>query len=446
MDVRSSALVVSLLAAGCSAEEPAFIDGEIGIYRHGLTVGGAGGCSTAIVNGLSKQLIAEQNCLRPNALQSFAGTPNISIGSAVNAFLEPPAVAALKKAVANKGATITINSALRTLAQQYLLKKWEGTCGIQIAASPGSSNHETGIALDVGNYSTYQSALEAQGWDWYGSGDLVHFDFRGAGAIDLRAESVRAFQRLWNVNNPGDKIAEDGDYGPATAARLAKTDVNGFAKGATCSTPTPTPPPPTPKPPTTVTGKYAAEYVDHGGPGALAAGETAELWVDFRNVGSETWTPDRTRLGTTAPRDRESPLYGGDWLSPSRPAAVEKETRPGEIGRFSFRVTAPETAQGLGFQESFALVEEGVSWFDEGTYQLELEVFAADARFQSLHAELKPQARGCSYGGAGEASTGALALALALLAMAVTRSWRRSLRAASPSGASRSPRRGTPAA
>src|SRR5688572_21774915 len=180
------ALLILMIAAGCQPYEPDFEEGELGVWRPGLTVGQAGGCSTAIVAGLSKQLIAEQNCIRPDALVSFAGLAGVSIGAAVNPFLEPPARDALKRAVANQGGTITINSALRTLAQQYLLYKWQGSCGIQIAASPGRSNHETGIALDVGNYGTYRAALEAQAWDWYGSGDAVHFDYRGAGAVDLR--------------------------------------------------------------------------------------------------------------------------------------------------------------------------------------------------------------------------------------------------------------------
>ena len=242
-----AAIALALLAQGCGPEEDAFIDGELGpgAMREGLTVGSGGGCSTAIVAGLSKQLIAEQNCIRPNALDSFAGASGVSIGAGVNAFLEPNAVSGLKAAVTAHGGSISINSALRTLAQQYLLYKWQGTCGIQIAATPGNSNHETGIAIDVGDYSGWRTSLESHGWRWYGSGDVVHFDYIGAGSVDLRADSVQAFQRLWNLNNPGDKIAEDGAWGPSTEARLAKTDANGFAKGSTCSvTPPPPPPPP----------------------------------------------------------------------------------------------------------------------------------------------------------------------------------------------------------
>src|SRR6266568_4054141 len=71
---------------GCSAE-PAWRDGEIGVLREGLTVGGAGGCSTFIVDGLSQQLIAEQNCLSTNSLVTFGGS-GITIQFNVYPFLE----------------------------------------------------------------------------------------------------------------------------------------------------------------------------------------------------------------------------------------------------------------------------------------------------------------------------------------------------------------------
>jgi hypothetical protein len=44
--------------------------------------------------------------------------------------------------------------------------------------------------------------------------------------------SVLAFQRLWNRNNPKDRLAEDGAYGPQTEARLARAPSAGFAIGA----------------------------------------------------------------------------------------------------------------------------------------------------------------------------------------------------------------------
>ncbi len=408
--MRVGLLILALVSSsGCAPDEPAWVDGEIGEFRHGLTVGQAGGCSTAIVAGLTAQLIAEQNCIKPNALGSFSGA-NISIGSSVNAYLEPPAVAALKKAVAAKGTTIVINSALRSLAQQYLLYKWQGSCGIQIAASPGSSNHETGIAIDVDNHDVYRTALEAQGFVWYGTGDRVHYDYRGAGAVDLRSTSVLAFQRLWNLNHSNDKIAEDGSYGPMTESRLAQSPTTGFAQGTTCTTPTPGPGP-GPAPGTT---SFAAELVQRSGPQSLESGEQAAFSVTFKNTGTATWTPALTRLGTVSPRDRESPLASPGWLAPNRPAHVESETKPGELGVFTFTVTAPSVTAAQAFDEDFSLVQEGLTWFGpEMGFAVELEVAP---RSGSLQTGAAPQPHGgCSTGGRAEVSP----LALALMALVV---------------------------
>ena len=120
------------------------------------------------------------------------------------------------------GTTMTINSALRTVAQQLLLYRWyqNGQCNIGLAATPGNSNHETGLALDINQYSTWRTTLEAHGFRWFGSNDAVHFDYNGPGAVDYRGMDVLAFQTLWNENNPGDLIDEDGIYGPQTAAAV----------------------------------------------------------------------------------------------------------------------------------------------------------------------------------------------------------------------------------
>jgi hypothetical protein len=78
-----------------------------------------------------------------------------------------------------------------------VLYRWQGGCGIQIAAKPGQSNHESGLAIDVAYYDYWRSALQNNGWRWYGSGDLVHYDYV-AGGSDLRSANLKAFQRLWN--------------------------------------------------------------------------------------------------------------------------------------------------------------------------------------------------------------------------------------------------------
>ena len=131
-----------------------------------------------------------------------------------------------------KRCSVQVNSAFRTVAQQYLLYQWNqlGRCGITAAATPGRSNHESGRAVDLANYSSVISVMSAHGWAHDVAGDPVHFDHLSS--PDLRGKDVLAFQRLWNRNNPRDRIAEDGVYGPQTAARIARSPAAGFRVGA----------------------------------------------------------------------------------------------------------------------------------------------------------------------------------------------------------------------
>lgn len=217
------------------ANEP-FSDPDIGVTSDALSVSGVVGarCSTSAVRGLSEQLIEELNCIRPGLMSSIEGIPGVRLGSATFPYLQSQAAAALRRAAARRGGTMTINSGLRTLPQQYLLYRWyrEGRCGIGLAAPPGRSNHQSGLALDVSEHSVWRASMEASGFRWFGSRDAVHFDFQGG--TDVRDLSVLAFQRLWNRANPSDRIAEDGAYGPDTERRLARTPAEGFAVGSSC--------------------------------------------------------------------------------------------------------------------------------------------------------------------------------------------------------------------
>jgi MYXO-CTERM domain-containing protein len=202
-------------------------------------------CSTTAVKGLATQLVEEIQCLRPNTMTKIDGTPGLSLGAAVFPYLQTPAANALVAAQKARGVTLSINSGLRTLPQQYLLYRWyqTGRCGIGLAAKPGTSNHESAVAVDIDDNAGWRTTMQGKGFRWLGSSDPVHFDYTGGGTVDLRGLSVKAFQRLWNRNNPTDLIAEDGVYGPATESRLAKSPVGGFAKGASCNNPAPPPSP-----------------------------------------------------------------------------------------------------------------------------------------------------------------------------------------------------------
>ena len=193
-----------------------------------------GSCSTTSVKGLATQLVAEIQCMRPGSMKSLDGAAGLTLGAAVFPYLQTPAVDALLVAQKARGTTMSINSALRTLPQQYLLYRWykAGRCGISLAATPGTSNHEGALAVDLDDADAWRPAMTAAGFRWLGASDPVHFDYVGTGTIDLGGLSVTAFQRLWNRNHPEDPIAEDGDYGPATEDRLARAPVGGFPRGA----------------------------------------------------------------------------------------------------------------------------------------------------------------------------------------------------------------------
>ncbi|MBX3191261.1 MAG: D-alanyl-D-alanine carboxypeptidase family protein [Labilithrix sp.] len=248
---RVVALSMAFGALACSGESPEpappdhheHDDGPVGstsaalVATDPVSAAVTQSCSTTSVKGLATQLVEEIQCLRPNTFARIDKTPGLALGAAVFPYLQTNAATALVQAQKARNVTMTINSALRTLPQQYLLHRWyqTGRCGIGLAASPGRSNHESAVAIDINDNAAWRSALQGKSFRWLGASDPVHYDFVGGGTVDLRGLSVRAFQRLWNRNHPTDRIAEDGDYGPATAARLAQSPVGGFVKGADCS-------------------------------------------------------------------------------------------------------------------------------------------------------------------------------------------------------------------
>jgi hypothetical protein len=234
-------LSVCTLCACGSSETIIDVENEPAPFFQGTVADAvANSCSTGAVLGLSNQIVEQVNCLRPATLAEIPARPNMTRGANTYAFMQPPARDALVRALdANTSMTLGVNSMLRTVAQQYLLYAWymAGRCSIMLAAAPGGSNHESGLALDTSQYAAWQSALEAQSFKWFGSSDVVHFDYAGAGTIDLRPIGVRGFQRLWNVNHAADTIVEDGIYGPATESRLRQSPADGFPTPAPCSTP-----------------------------------------------------------------------------------------------------------------------------------------------------------------------------------------------------------------
>jgi hypothetical protein len=190
-----------------------------------------GTCSTAAVKKLSLQVIDEMNLLIPNVLVSFDDLDVSGNEATVNFFLQPKAKEALGRAIKRRGKTLRLNSAYRTVVQQHILFSWQGSQCVGIAAKPGLSNHEDGLAIDTPDFQEWIPALEAEGWEWFGPPDEVHFTFMGGGVRDEIGDiGVEAFQILWNKQNSKDLIGVDREYGPETAARLDRSPANGFAR------------------------------------------------------------------------------------------------------------------------------------------------------------------------------------------------------------------------
>jgi stage II sporulation protein D len=111
---------------------------------------------------------------------------------------------------------------------------------------------------------------------------------------------------------------------------------------------------------------YKTSLVSQSGNITLAPGGEAMLWVDLRNDGNTAWTTtgnNAVKLGTAQPLDRVSNFYATSWLSNNRAAVADKIVNPGEIGRFSFTVRAPDK---IGkYKEYFRPVAEGITWMND---------------------------------------------------------------------------------
>ncbi|MET0791015.1 MAG: M15 family metallopeptidase [Polyangiaceae bacterium] len=196
-----------------------------------------GSCSTESVDGLSRQIIEQARCIKPNDFVALPKRPNLIMAPHVYPYLELAARDHLLKALdSHTHQTMTINSALRTVAQQYLVSHWAATkiCGVQLATRPGESNHEIGSALDIAEAGKWRPALEAQQFRWLGTSDRVHFDYKGDNTGPRTATDVLAFQKLWNRNHAEDAIPENGQYGAPTEQRLKKSPPSGFPLGSSC--------------------------------------------------------------------------------------------------------------------------------------------------------------------------------------------------------------------
>ncbi|MBZ0231589.1 MAG: phosphodiester glycosidase family protein [Deltaproteobacteria bacterium] len=111
--------------------------------------------------------------------------------------------------------------------------------------------------------------------------------------------------------------------------------------------------------------RYEASAPVMEAPAELTSGEEAVVWMELKNDGNVTWDVSQTRAGTQDPQDRESAFFKeGNWLAPNRPSGADHSTyAPGMVGRFTWVMVAPEVEQTTRFDETFQLLQEGVTWF-----------------------------------------------------------------------------------
>ncbi len=383
--------MATLVAGGCAEIE----DAHYGEIASAATVSShvSSGCSTAVVLGLSKQIADELSCMSPSSLTSFSPGGNIVFSS--NAVL-PYVTPAAKTALAKVSGSVQINSGFRTVAQQYLLYKWyqQRRCGITAAASPGRSNHQSGRASDISNYSSRKTALRSAGWAQTVPGDPVHFD-HGA-SPDHRGKDVMAFQRLWNRNNPNDKISEDGSYGPQTENALRMAPATGFAKGATCAR-----------------RSVGADILSMIGPDRVAPGAHATYTIVIENTSEVDW-PSTTRLMVAG--GEASELYdSSSWTSPSEVGPINTVIPAGQRGTIDVEVVAPVVDEETPAFTQFVLSSDGE---DKGTLSVAFTITPNGDEGESgenddQHDEAPEVTGGCSTGG----SPAGLALLIPALAL-----------------------------
>ena len=166
--------IVALVAADPSVDH---VETSLNVSMAACILGTQTGCSTAVAEGITNQ-IATQLGAMGYSFSTLDATWIHCSSPCVNK-LQSSAANSLKAAAQSKNDYITLNSAWRSSAQQYLLYNWynKGICSISIAAKPGTSNHEGGRAIDTSSYNYWLSTLQSYGWAHDVPNDPVHFDY-----------------------------------------------------------------------------------------------------------------------------------------------------------------------------------------------------------------------------------------------------------------------------
>ncbi len=238
--VGVAAVVAALVARG----------GVVRAQSLGDVAASLGTCTAVPIQGLSNQVLDTLQCLHPGYLVAVDGGPQGRVHASgggdapVHMVLRPDARDRLYALAASYG-DIYVNDTFRSSVDQYLLHIAGDHAGCYGGpAGPGNGRHEMGVAVDVNSGDAIASnTSDAICCRPMPSSDPVHFECRGdcvtgsggysgnGDDLAVRRWGVEAFQHLWNINNPGDPLDEDGVAGPLTQSRMSASPAGGFPHG-----------------------------------------------------------------------------------------------------------------------------------------------------------------------------------------------------------------------
>lgn len=242
---RTTALALALLAA-CGGE-PSEDAPRYRTTLQELVLEDARRCDSGfeyparLVEGLGQQLVEELVCEDPSRLAFYASCREpgciYADGPQPHA-MRPEVIDALEGMAAGADDFVSVTAGYRDVAMQYYSRWYKENCSSSFhAAEPGASNHQGGRAVDVRYYAFWHDALLAAGFTHPIPGDEPHYEWPGSAAfraqsLELRQESIAAFQRLWNANHPEAPLEVSGVYDAATKEALGRSPVDGFERVA----------------------------------------------------------------------------------------------------------------------------------------------------------------------------------------------------------------------
>lgn len=188
---------------------------------------------TLPVRGLDRQLLWQFNQLSPNLLVSIEDL-NIKPGDGLFPYVQPSVKKALENFLKDYGKPLTIINAYRSVVAQTVLYN-NSDLAPSIVGNPGESDHQNGASLDIEEWKLIENLITQPKYGWKQTykerGDLSHFDYF-KDIQDIKDDTVKAFQTLWNKANPESKqLVVDGDIGNLSVSKTLKCINNSPAEG-----------------------------------------------------------------------------------------------------------------------------------------------------------------------------------------------------------------------